>query len=96
MKKYISDVIIKPLVTEKSQFLNQNDCYVFEVNPKSTKNEIRDAIQKFFSVKVKDIRTSTKPGKKVTKGGRLIGKRSKQKKAFITLTEGKIAIVQGV
>ena len=38
MKKYISDVIIKPLVTEKSQFLNQNDCYVFEVNPKSNRS----------------------------------------------------------
>ena len=36
--------------------MSQEECYVFEVNPKSTKNEIRDAIQKFFDVKVKDIR----------------------------------------
>ena len=96
MKKYVSDIIIKPLVTEKTQLMSQDECYVFEVNPKSTKNEIRDAIQKFFDVKVKDIRTAIKPGKKVMKGGKLVGKRSKQKKAFITLKEGKIEIVQGV
>ena len=96
MKKYVSDIILKPLITEKSQVMNQDECYVFEVNPKSTKNEIKDAIQKFFDVKVKDIRTSIKPGKKVLRGGRPVGKRSKQKKAFITLKEGKIEIVQGV
>ena len=96
MKKYVSDIIIKPLVTEKTQAMSQEECYVFEVNPKSTKNEIRDAVQKFFDVIVKDIRTAIKPGKKVMKGGRPIGKRSKQKKAFITLKEGKIEIVQGV
>ncbi|MFL2641536.1 50S ribosomal protein L23 [bacterium] len=96
MKKYVSDIILKPLITEKTQVMNQDECYVFEVNPKSTKNEIKDAIQKFFDVKVKDIRTSIKPGKKVLRGGRPVGKRSKQKKAFITLKEGKIEIVQGV
>ena len=96
MKKYVSDIIIKPLVTEKTQAMSQEECYVFEVNPKSTKNEIRDAIQKFFDVKVKDVRTSIKPGKKVTKAGRTIGKKSKQKKAFITLKEGSIELIQGV
>ena len=96
MKKYVSDIILKPLITEKTQVMNQDECYVFEVNHKSTKNEIKDAIQKFFDVKVKDIRTSIKPGKKVLRGGRPVGKRSKQKKAFITLKEGKIEIVQGV
>ena len=84
MKKYVSDIILKPLITEKTQVMNQDECYVFEVNPKSTKNEIKDSIQKFFEVKVKDIRTSIKPGKKVLRGGRPVGKRSKQKKAFVT------------
>ena len=96
MKKYVSDILLKPLIPEKTQEMNQDECFVFEVNPKSTKNEIKDAIQKFFDVKVKDIRTSIKPGKKVLRGGRPVGKRSKQKKAFITLKEGKIEIVQGV
>ena len=96
MKKFISDILIKPLMTEKSASLNQAQCYVFEVSAKATKNEIKDAIQKFFDVKVKDVRTSIKPGKKVTKAGRTIGKRSKQKKAFITLKEGSIELIQGV
>ena len=52
MKKYISDVLIKPLVTERIAAMNQEQCYVFEVKPESTKNEIRDAVQKFFNVKV--------------------------------------------
>tara|TARA_Y100001935_G_scaffold44241_1_gene36210 strand:- start:9557 stop:9847 length:291 start_codon:yes stop_codon:yes gene_type:complete len=96
MKKFISDILIKPLMTEKTAALGQSECYVFEVLPSSNKNEIRDAIQKFFDVKVKDIRTSTKPGKLVKKGGRVVGKRSKQKKAYITLSEGKIELIQGV
>jgi len=96
MKKYVSDVLIKPLVTEQIAVMNRENCYAFEVKPNSTKNEIRDAIQKFFKVKIKSIRTSMKPGKKVSKSGRLVGKTNKQKKAFITLKEGKIEIIQGV
>ena len=96
MKKFISDIIIKPLMTEKTASLGESQCYVFEVSPTAKKNEIRDSIQKFFDVKVKDVRTSIKPGKKVTKAGRTIGKRSKQKKAFITLKEGSIELIQGV
>lgn len=83
-------------MTEKSASLNQAQCYVFEVAAKATKNEIKDAIQKFFDVKVEDVRTSIKPGKIVKKGGKVAGKKSKQKKAFITLKEGKIEFIQGV
>ena len=69
MKKFISDILIKPLMTEKSASLNQAQCYVFEVSAKATKNEIKDAIQKFFDVKVENVRTSIKPGKVVKRGG---------------------------
>jgi len=96
LKKFISDILIKPLMTEKSASLNQEQCYVFEVSPKATKNEIKDAIQKFFDVKVENVRTSIKPGKVVKRGGKVSGKRSKQKKAFITLKEGTIEFIQGV
>ncbi len=96
MKKFISDILIKPLMTEKSASLNQAQCYVFEVSPKATKNEIKDAIQKFFDVKVENVRTSIKPGKVVKRGGKVSGKRSKQKKASITLKEGTIEFIQGV
>ncbi|HIC76430.1 MAG TPA: 50S ribosomal protein L23 [Candidatus Dadabacteria bacterium] len=94
MKKYVSDIIVKPLITEQIASMNRDNCYVFEVKPDSTKNEIRDAIQKFFKVKVKNVRTSTKPGKSVSsKGGRPTGRTKKQKKAFITLKEGKIELI---
>ena len=83
-------------MTEKSASLNQAQCYVFEVAAKATKNEIKDAIQKFFDVKVEDVRTSIKPGKIVKKGGKVVGKKSKQKKSFITLKEVKIEFIQGV
>ena len=96
MKRFISDILIKPLMTEKSASLNQAKCYVFEVSAKATKNEIKDAIQKFFDVKVENVRTSIKPGKVVKRGGKVSGKRSKQKKAFITLKEGTIEFIQGV
>jgi len=96
LKKFISDILIKPLMTEKSASLNQAQCYVFEVSPKATKNEIKDAIQKFFDVKVENVRTSIKPGKVIKRGGKVSGKRSKQKKAFITLKEGTIEFIQGV
>ena len=52
MKKFISDIIIKPLMTEKTASLGESQCYVFEVSPTATKNEIRDSIQKFFELKL--------------------------------------------
>ena len=71
--------------------INGNKIIVQELNDDIFFDKIKN-----YDVKVKDIRTAIKPGKKVMKGGRPIGKRSKQKKAFITLKEGKIEIVQGV
>ena len=47
-------------------------------------------------LKLKTLSTSIKPGKIVKKGGKVSGKRSKQKKAFITLKEGSIEFIQGV
>ena len=96
MKKFISDILIKPLMTEKSASLNQAQCYVFEVSAKATKNEIKDSVQKFFDFKFENFRTSFKPGNVVKRGGKVSGKRSKQKKAFITLKEGTIEFIQGV
>ena len=93
----LRSVLIAPHVSEKTTMLSQESGQiVFRVRPDSNKQQIKKAVEKFFDVKVKDIRTAIKPGKKVMKGGRPIGKRSKQKKAFITLKEGKIEIVQGV
>ena len=80
-------IIRKPIVTEKATKLSEFNKVVFEVALKSNKNEIKDAIEKLFSVKVKAVNIINTKGKvKRFKGG--LGKRNDIKKAVITLVEG--------
>jgi len=59
-----NSVIIKPLVTEKSTHLqNTRNSYAFQVNPEANKHQIKDAIEKQYSVKVLDVRTMNRKGK---------------------------------
>lgn len=86
------DVIIQPVLTEKALRLkdNQNQ-YVFKVAPDANKIEIKYALEKRFSVKVKSIRTTNvkpKPRQRFTRGGRVTGFTSHWKKAVVTLHEG--------
>lgn len=58
------DIIIKPLLTEKSTHLQASrNSYAFEVNLKASKDAIRAAIEQLYSVKVKDVRTMVRKGK---------------------------------
>ncbi len=81
------EVLRKPLITEKGTgLLNQNK-YVFKVDRRANKHQIREAVEKAFKVKVAKVRVITMPTK--TKGfGRLRGERSPWKKAIVTLKEG--------
>jgi len=80
-------IIRKPIVTEKATKLSEFNKVVFEVAFKSNKNEIKDAIEKLFSVKVKAVNIINTKGKvKRFKG--VLGKRNDIKKAVITLVEG--------
>ena len=80
-------IIRKPIVTEKATKLSEFNKVVFEVASKSNKNEIKGAIEKLFSVKVKSVNIINIKGKvKRFKG--VLGKRSDIKKAVITLEEG--------
>ena len=80
-------IIRKPIVTEKATKLSEFNKVVFEVDSKSNKNEIKGAIEKLFSVKVKSVNIINTKGKvKRFKG--VLGKRSDIKKAVITLAEG--------
>lgn len=82
------NVIRRPVISEKSTALAEvANRYVFEVNPESNKNEIRDAVQKLFSVKVKRVRTLVVHGK-VKRLARSTVKRPNKKKAIVTLEEG--------
>jgi large subunit ribosomal protein L23 len=80
-------IIRKPIVTEKATKLSEFNKIVFEVASKSNKSEIRSAIEKIFSVKVKSVNIINIKGKvKRFKG--VLGKRNDTKKAVITLEEG--------
>ena len=80
-------IILKPIVTEKATKLSEYNKVVFEVAYKSNKNEIKGAVEKLFSVKVKSVNIINIKGKlKRFKG--VLGKRNDIKKAVITLEEG--------
>ena len=81
------DVIIAPVVSEKSYGLIDEGKYTFLVDPRSNKSEIKIAIERIFSVKVDSINTLNRPGKrKRTKFG--WGQRKSTKRAIVTLKDG--------
>ena len=94
----IYEIIKRPLMTEKSTGIGEKqNAYVFEVSKDADKIEIKNAVEKLFDVKVQDINTMVMHGKLKRVGGRHLGRRSKWKKAIITLKEGyKIQLVEGV
>ena len=78
------DIILKPVVTEKSSALMDQGKYTFEVDPRATKTEIKIAVEKIFGVKVGAVATQNRKGKVYrTRDG--IGKRKDVKRAIITL-----------
>ncbi|MFW5985728.1 MAG: 50S ribosomal protein L23 [Halanaerobiales bacterium] len=91
------DVIIKPVVSEKSMELMQdNNTYTFEVAKNANKIEIRNAVEKIFNVKVVNVNTINMQGKK-RRLGRNEGKRPDWKKAMVKLAaDEEIEIFEGV
>lgn len=81
------DVIVSPVITEKSTMASEANQVVFNVARNATKPEIKQAIEALFGVKVKTVNTLLRKGKvKLFKG--IKGKRSDVKKAVVTLVEG--------
>ena len=84
----ITDVIRRPLVTEKTTVLREDGrTLAFEVARAATKIEIKHAVEKLFGARVADVRTAIGHGK-VKRQGRFSGRRSDWKKAYVTLREG--------
>jgi len=82
-------VIIQPVVSEKSYASYDENVYTFVVAPDATKVEIRQAIESIFSVKVRNVNTLNRAGKRKRNrrtGG--WGTRAGQKRAIVTLAEG--------
>lgn len=89
------DVILSPVVSEKSYSLIDKGKYTFVVDPRSNKTEIKLAIEKIFNVEVASINTLNKKGKtRRTKFG--LGKRKDTKRAIVTLKSGSIDIFTAV
>ena len=82
------DIIKAPIITEKSSELaRENNTFVFSVDPKAGKTEIKEAIEKLFNVEVEKVNTlNTYPKKK--RVGRYVGRANKVKKAIVKLKEG--------
>jgi large subunit ribosomal protein L23 len=89
------DVIIRPIVSEKSYNLIDMGKYTFEVDPRSNKTEIKQAVEVIFNVKVASVNTLNRIGKtRKTKFG--IGKRKDTKRAIITLKSGTIDLFSNI
>lgn len=78
------DIILAPVVTEKSSDGIQEGKYTFKVNKKATKIDIKRAVEKLFEVKVLSVNTVTVKGKE-KRVGRNVGKTSDWKKAIVTI-----------
>jgi large subunit ribosomal protein L23 len=81
------DVIIAPVVSEKSYALLDEGRYTFLVAPSSNKTEIKEAVQSIFGVKVDSVNTMNRKGKR-KRFGMTYGKRKDTKRAIVTLAEG--------
>jgi large subunit ribosomal protein L23 len=83
------NVIVAPVVSEKSYALMEEGVYTFIVQPTATKPQIRDAVQKIFGVKVAKVNTLNRQGKrKRSRRTFTFGKRPDTKRAIVTLVAG--------
>ena len=78
------DVILKPVVTEKSMNGMSEKKYTFLVHPEANKSQIKEAVEKMFDTKVAKVNTMNIQGKKKRRG-MVVGTTAKQKKAIVTL-----------
>lgn len=85
----LHDILIKPIVTEKTTMLMQNGKYTFKVPLSANKIQIRQAVEVIFKVKVEKVATIRVLGK-VKRMGKHEGKRPDYKKAIVTLKAGEV------
>ena len=84
----ITKVILGPVIAEKaSRVAENNNQVVLKVLPNANKTEIKQAVETLFDVKVASVSTANVKGK-VKRTGRIMGKRSDWKKAYVTLVDG--------
>lgn len=83
------DVILEPILSEKSYGLIESGVYTFRVHPRSTKPEIKDAVEEIFNVRVQKVNTLRRRGKRVRNRRNFsYGRKPDTKRAVVTLREG--------
>ena len=83
------DIILRPIVSEKSYSLIEKGTYTFEVHPDASKPEICDAVESIWGVKVRRVNTLNRRGKvRMTRGTNRTGQRPNTKRAIVTLEVG--------
>jgi large subunit ribosomal protein L23 len=94
LNKNPRDILLAPVVSEKSYGLLDEGKYTFVVDPRANKTEIKIAVESVFGVKVASVNTLNRQGKtRRTRFG--LGKRKNTKRAIVTLKEGSIDIFGG-
>lgn len=93
----VQDIIIKPLITEKSTELrDEKNVVAFHVDSRANKMQIKNAVEsQFKNVVVSDVRVASVHGK-VRRQGRFVGRRPDWKKAYVRLSSGQIDLFEGV
>jgi large subunit ribosomal protein L23 len=81
------DVIVRPIVSEKSYAGLESNVYTFLVDPRANKTEIKEAVQSIWNVRVLSVNTINRKGK-VKRRQYTLGKRPDQKRAIVTLAQG--------
>jgi large subunit ribosomal protein L23 len=88
----LSEVLVKPIVTEKSNKLSDKSrTYAFRIDRKANKLEVKKAVEDFYGVTVVEVNTVVVPGKaksKFTKAGFISGRKPSYKKAYVKVAEG--------
>lgn len=94
IRGYHYDVIVSPIITEKSTAASEQNKVMFNVRLESTKADIKSAIEALFNVKVASVNTLRRLGK-TKRFKNVLGKQNDTKKAIITLVEGQSINLEG-
>ncbi|MFA6080938.1 MAG: 50S ribosomal protein L23 [Patescibacteria group bacterium] len=87
----INKILIRPILTEKATNLVQANVYMFEVDLKANKHQVKQALEKLYKVKTGEVKIMVRKGKEKRVGKKgLLKKTASKKIAFVKLIEGKI------
>ncbi len=94
MKEKYYDIVLSPVITEKSTMMAEHNKVMFNVARSATKPQIKEAVEALFGVKVKAVNTLLRKGK-VKRFRNIVGKQNDVKKAVVTLEEGNTIDITG-